>query len=183
MTVTEKDDLLIADSGLDDDTFNIVARAGFTADTTVVVWVGYDNDRHRRTLGRGETGGKVAVPIVEPIMQATWIYHAPKTPLPPPSPEAARNLKAIAIDVNSGARLSGTPKAAFQEYFRLDSKKNLRDTQYALVDRRHVVARAEPRPMGPQPEPSLEERLFGPARPQPGPPERRPRTLRELFGL
>lgn len=33
MTVTEKDDLLFADSGLDDDTFNIVARARFAADS------------------------------------------------------------------------------------------------------------------------------------------------------
>ncbi len=32
-TVMETDDLLIADSGLDDDTFNIVAAARFTADT------------------------------------------------------------------------------------------------------------------------------------------------------
>ncbi|WP_280235572.1 GNAT family N-acetyltransferase [Nocardia cyriacigeorgica] len=31
-TVTETDDLLVADSGLDDDTFNIVAMARFTAD-------------------------------------------------------------------------------------------------------------------------------------------------------
>ena len=115
--------------------------AGFTADTTVVVWVGYDNDRQRRTLGRGETGGKVAVPIVEPIIQATWLYHAPKTLLPPPSPEAARQLKAVAIDVNTGTRLSGTPRDAFQEYFRLDSRKQLRDTQYTLVDRATSCAR------------------------------------------
>nr|WP_306322045.1 MULTISPECIES: hypothetical protein [unclassified Streptomyces] len=32
-SVTETDDLLIADSGLDDDTFNIVAMARFTAAT------------------------------------------------------------------------------------------------------------------------------------------------------
>ncbi len=32
-TVTESGDLLIADSGLDDDTFNIVAAARFTAAT------------------------------------------------------------------------------------------------------------------------------------------------------
>ena len=154
--------------------------AGFTADTTVVVWVGYDNDRHRRTLGHGSTGGKVAVPIVEPIIQATWLYHAPKTLLPPPSAEAARLLKPLPIDVNTGTRLSGTPRDAFQEYFRLDSRKNVRDTQYTLVDRRHVVARAEPRPQAP-PTLSLEERLFGPAVPRP--PERRPRSLRELLGL
>lgn len=35
-TVTETDDLLIADSGLDDDTFNIVAAARFTATTAPV---------------------------------------------------------------------------------------------------------------------------------------------------
>ncbi|MFI6100311.1 GNAT family N-acetyltransferase [Lentzea sp. NPDC051213] len=34
-TVVETDDLLIADSGLDDDTFNVVAAARFTADTVV----------------------------------------------------------------------------------------------------------------------------------------------------
>nr|WP_225311768.1 GNAT family N-acetyltransferase [Microbispora cellulosiformans] len=34
--VTETDDLLVADSGLDDDTFNIVAAARFTADTAPV---------------------------------------------------------------------------------------------------------------------------------------------------
>lgn len=35
-TVTEADDLLVADSGLDDDTFNIVAAARFTADDAAV---------------------------------------------------------------------------------------------------------------------------------------------------
>ena len=55
---------------------------GFTSDVTVAVWVGYDNAGGRRTLGQGETGGKNAVPIAEQIIQATWQYHAPKTPLP-----------------------------------------------------------------------------------------------------
>jgi membrane carboxypeptidase/penicillin-binding protein len=153
--------------------------AGFTSDTTVVVWVGYDNAGGRRTLGHGETGGKVAVPIVEPIMQATWQYHAPKTLLPLPSAETARHLKAFPIDVNSGARLSHGGANAFQEYFRLDDRHKVRDTQYSLVDRRHVTARVEPRP------PANDERSFlnfGPP-PRPGPPERRPRTLRDLFGL
>ncbi|MER7083355.1 GNAT family N-acetyltransferase [Saccharopolyspora kobensis] len=35
-TVTRTDDLLVADSGLDDDTFNIVATARFTPDTAAV---------------------------------------------------------------------------------------------------------------------------------------------------
>jgi membrane carboxypeptidase/penicillin-binding protein len=155
--------------------------AGFTSDTTVVVWVGYDNAGGRRTLGDGATGGKVAVPIVEPIMQATWQHHAPKTLLALPSAETARHLKAFPIDVNSGARLANGNPNAFQEYFRLDDRQRVRDTQYSLVDRRHVTARVEPRP------PATDERSFFSAGPPrmgpPGPPERRPRTLRELFGL
>ena len=39
---------------------------GFTNDVTVAVWVGHDNaDGKRRTLGRGQTGGKVAAPIFQ----------------------------------------------------------------------------------------------------------------------
>ena len=84
---------------------------GFTSDVTVAVWVGYDNAGGKRTLGRGETGGQVAVPIVEPIIQATWNLHAPKTPLPPPSAEAARHLKALPIDLTSGQKLAGRTPA------------------------------------------------------------------------
>src|SRR5438128_4497099 len=62
---------------------------GFTNDVTVAVWVGYDNaDGKRRTLGSGQTGASVAIPIFEPIIQATWTYHSPRTALSPPSPEA-----------------------------------------------------------------------------------------------
>jgi membrane carboxypeptidase/penicillin-binding protein len=46
------------------------------------VWVGYDNARGKQTLGRGSTGGHTAVPIVEPIIQATWNTVGPKTLLP-----------------------------------------------------------------------------------------------------
>ena len=45
---------------------------GFTNDVTIGVWVGYDNaEGKRRTLGDGQTGGRVAVPIFEPIVEAT----------------------------------------------------------------------------------------------------------------
>src|SRR5581483_5444585 len=110
---------------------------GFTSDVTVAVWVGYDNAKAQRTLGRGSTGGHVAVPIVEPIIQATWSFHGPKTPLPPPSPEAARYLKAIPIDYATGQRLAAA-RGGFSEYFKLDDRKALRDTQYLLTSR-HVV--------------------------------------------
>src|SRR5215470_12752776 len=66
---------------------------GFSNDVTVAVWVGYDNaDGRRRTLGSGQTGASVALPIFEPIMQAVWSYYAPRALLDPPSPEARRLL-------------------------------------------------------------------------------------------
>ena len=40
-------------------------------------------------------------------MKAAWADIAPQTPLPGPSPEAARHLVALPIDVNSGQRLDG----------------------------------------------------------------------------
>ena len=77
---------------------------GFSNDVTIAVWVGYDNKRGKRTLGGGQTGGKVAVPIFTSIMEAVWQHHAPKTALRGPSPEASRNLVAMQIDLNSGSR-------------------------------------------------------------------------------
>ncbi len=53
---------------------------GFTNDVTVAVWVGYDNaDGQRRTLGRGQTGAKVALPIFEQIIQAVWSAACPRS--------------------------------------------------------------------------------------------------------
>jgi membrane carboxypeptidase/penicillin-binding protein len=153
---------------------------GFTSDVTVAVWVGYDNARGKRTLGHGGTGGRVAVPIVEPIIQAAWTHQSPKSLLPSPSTEAARQLKALPIDVNSGERIAAK-HGGFTEYFRLDGGKRLRDTRYALVDRRRAVARSEPRPA----RAAVEDRphALPAAGARAGMLERRPRTLRELFGL
>jgi membrane carboxypeptidase/penicillin-binding protein len=156
---------------------------GFTNDVTVAVWVGYDNARGRRTLGSGQTGGRVAVPIVEPIIEASWALQAPKVPLPPPSAEATRHLKALPIDYNSGQRLTSTRAGAFTEYFKLDGHKKLRDTQYALTSR-HAVARSEPR-LAPEAREIVDERPAAP--PIVGgrlpPSDRVPRSLRELFGF
>ena len=41
------------------------------------------------------------------IMKAAWAQGMPQTPLPRPSPEAARHLVALPIDINSGQRLDG----------------------------------------------------------------------------
>ena len=66
--------------------------AGLTNEITVVVWVGYDNaDGSRKTLGRGQTGGHVSVPIAAAILQAAWANDVPKTPLGAPPPRRARS--------------------------------------------------------------------------------------------
>jgi len=114
---------------------------GFSNDVTVAVWVGYDNaDGKRRTLGNGQTGAKVAVPIFEPIIQAAWKYHAPRTALSAPSPEAQRQLTALPIDLATGERLAGPTRGAFLEQFRVDRYGEVVDTQYELVPREEAYA-------------------------------------------
>jgi 1A family penicillin-binding protein len=116
---------------------------GFTNDVTVAVWVGYDNDNKRRTLGSGATGGGVAVPIFEPVIRAVWSNIGPRTALAPPSPEAKRNLSCASVDADSrevrrrGARTVG-------ECFRLDSEGKIIDTTMALLEpggSRHAKAK------------------------------------------
>jgi penicillin-binding protein 1A len=108
---------------------------GFTNDITVAVWLGYDNaDGKRRTLGGGATGGHVAVPIFEPVIQAVWSNVAPKAALAPPSPEAKRHLACKSIDLESGEmQVSGG--RAITECFRIDRNGQILDTQYQLVAR------------------------------------------------
>src|SRR6202011_2857037 len=79
---------------------------GFTNDVTVAVWVGYDNANGRRTLGRGSTGGHVAVPIFPPILEASWKYVARQAALAPPSAEAKRQLVMLPVDLASGSRVA-----------------------------------------------------------------------------
>src|SRR5215469_2946015 len=106
---------------------------GFTNDVTVAVWIGYDNaDGKRRTLGGGATGGHVAVPIFEPVIQAVWSNVAPKTALAPPSPEAKRHLACKSVDLETGEAQSGRAKA-FSECFRVDRKGKIIDTEHRLI--------------------------------------------------
>jgi len=121
--------------------------AGFTNDVTVVVWVGHDNaDGRRRTLGRGQTGAKVAAPIFRDIVEAAWKHHKPKSPLSPPSPRAAKQLIALPIDLNTGDRLTNGQPGAFMEYFRLNWFGRLSETQYRLVPEDEVYAMRNPDP-------------------------------------
>jgi penicillin-binding protein 1A len=121
--------------------------AGFTNDVSVVVWVGHDNaDGKRRTLGRGQTGAKVAIPVFEPIIQAAWANHAPKAALNGPSPEAQRQLIALPIDLQSGERVADGRAGAFKEYFRQDGSGHVAETQFRLVPRDQAYAFRHPDP-------------------------------------
>ncbi|TXN21267.1 glycosyl transferase, partial [Methylobacterium sp. WL93] len=112
--------------------------AGFTNEVTVVVWVGYDNaDGTRKTLGRGQTGGHVSVPIASAIFQAAWANGVAKTPLAPPSPEARQMLVDLSIDPRSGQRVSG---GGFTEHFRKAADGRMADTQYKLLPRENAYA-------------------------------------------
>jgi membrane peptidoglycan carboxypeptidase len=117
---------------------------GFTNDVTVAVWIGYDNATgKRRTLGGGSTGGGVAVPIFEPVMQAVWANVAPRTALAPPSPEAKRQLACRSVDLESGdvQTAAGRP---ITECFRIDRYGQVIDTQYRLVSRESAYIMREP---------------------------------------
>ena len=135
--------------------------ASFTSDFTVVVWVGYDNSGAKRTLGTGATGGSVAVPIAEQIILAGWQHYSPKTPLPPPSAEAARRMKPFSVDVATGERQSGS--GGFMEYFRTDERGRPYDMRHALVGRGVSVSRDDPRDARDS-RASADERPFGSGR-------------------
>jgi membrane peptidoglycan carboxypeptidase len=118
---------------------------GFTNDVTVAVWVGYDNATgKRRTLGGGATGGGVAVPIFEPVMQAVWAHHAPRTALAPPSPEARRQMACKSIDIESGEVTSERGGRGLTECFRIDRTGQVVDTQHDLVSRDDAYATRDP---------------------------------------
>jgi penicillin-binding protein 1A len=109
---------------------------GFTDDVTIAVWVGYDNgEGKRRSLGSGETGANVALPIFEPIIEAIWAEQiAPKTVLSGPSAEAESHLVDLSINYESGDRVKA--RHGFVEHFRREPDGKADDTQYQLVSHR-----------------------------------------------
>jgi membrane carboxypeptidase/penicillin-binding protein len=114
------------------DEFNDVWFAGFNSDVTIIVWVGYDNAKGKRTLGQGNAGSKVALPIFDQINQAYWAIIAPRTVLPGPTRETARRLVAVPIDGSSGERLEMRGQGGMMEYFRLGPDGRPIDSQYRL---------------------------------------------------
>ena len=111
---------------------------GFTNDVTIAIWVGYDNaDGNRRTLGRGQTGGRVALPMFEPILQSVWALHAPKVALSGPSKEAMRELVAVRVDAYTGDTDEyGDPRqvrGGTVEYMKRSASGGVTDTRYKIV--------------------------------------------------
>jgi penicillin-binding protein 1A len=108
---------------------------GFTNDVTVAVWLGYDNaeGQQHRTLGSGSTGGHVAVPIFESIMQAAWANGVPKEPLAPPSQEARQQLSCKSADAGYRGRHRRDGEVTGGECLRVDERGRVLDTQYRLI--------------------------------------------------
>jgi membrane carboxypeptidase/penicillin-binding protein len=102
------------------DEFNDSWFAGFSNDVTIAVWVGYDNAKGKHTLGAGQAGSRVALPIFDSVMKAVWALVAPQTVLVGPSHEASRHLIKLPIDLHSGERVEVRGnRGAFIEHFRL----------------------------------------------------------------
>jgi penicillin-binding protein 1A len=84
---------------------------GFNPDLEATVWVGYDQEQ---SLGEGEEGSSVAVPIWVRLMREA-LRGVPDVPRPmPPGLVTAR------IDANTGQLASAADAAAVTEYFFTD---------------------------------------------------------------
>jgi penicillin-binding protein 1A len=81
---------------------------GYTPDLVAGVWVGFDD---HRPLGKGESGGKSAVPIWTEVMQAA-LQERPAVEFPVPS-----GIERVAIDRTSGLRAYEGSKDALEEVF------------------------------------------------------------------
>ena len=81
---------------------------GFTQDIAASAWLGFDNSH---PLGKGETGGKVALPMWVEFMR-TALADVPETPLTPPE-----GIVQAYINPNDGLLLNENNNAGIWEYF------------------------------------------------------------------
>lgn len=89
---------------------------GFTPDLAVGVYVGFDQPK---TLGKGETGGKVAAPIFREFMRKA-LAGSPAVPFRVPS-----GIKFVRIDQESGLPASSNSKHVLVEAFRIGTEPNV----------------------------------------------------------
>jgi len=89
---------------------------GFTPDLVVGVYVGYDKPQ---TLGRGETGGHVAAPIVKEFLKVA-LADKPAVPFRVPS-----GIKLIRVDAKTGMRAQPGDTKVILEAFKPGTGPNL----------------------------------------------------------
>lgn len=82
---------------------------GFTSDVTVGVYFGFDKPR---SLGRGETGGKLAAPVVKDFMKYA-LADKPGAPFRVPP-----GIKLIRVDAKTGVRAGPETTKAILEAFK-----------------------------------------------------------------
>jgi penicillin-binding protein 1A len=81
---------------------------GFTPDIVAGVYIGYDKPR---TLGRGETGGALAAPVVKNFMKVA-LADKPAVPFRVPP-----GIKLIRVDLKTGLRAGpGTEKVILEAF-------------------------------------------------------------------
>ncbi|HZD90669.1 MAG TPA: penicillin-binding protein 1A [Pseudolabrys sp.] len=82
---------------------------GFTPNLVVGVYIGYDNPK---SLGRGETGGRVAAPVVRDFMKDA-LKGKPAVPFRVPP-----GIKLVRVDPRTGVRVGPEAKKAILEAFK-----------------------------------------------------------------
>ena len=123
----------------------------------------------------------VAVPIVEPIIQARLAHPRTEDAAAAAVGRGRAPAQGDADRRATPARRSAPARDAFHGIFPASTATRLRDTQHALVDRRRASPRSEPRPAASETASSRRGRARGAGR------IARvhgtaPRSLRELFG-
>lgn len=99
---------------------------GYTPQLLAGFWVGFDS---KRSLGRGETGGRVAAPIWLAFMREA-LADAPIMDFPIPS-----GVRFVAIDPYTGQRTSPTAPGAVLECFRAGTEPKWNDAASAEASR------------------------------------------------
>lgn len=84
---------------------------GYTPEWVAGIWVGFDA---KRSLGKAETGGRVAAPVFLDFM-TEFLGDSPILDFTPPE-----GVVPLAVNVNSGLPVSPNSEGAFIEYFAVD---------------------------------------------------------------
>ncbi len=119
---------------------------GYTPDLLTGVWVGYDSER---SLGKAQTGGRVAAPIFLEYMQAA-LADSPVTDFPIPD-----GITLVSIERNSGRLASASSSDVFLECFKRGSEPQEPSTDEAPFD--DDLARAVARLRAPGSEPLVDD--------------------------